>query len=218
MTMACRSIVPGQLRRDHRLLNAHLTVLTSAASMAPETWLVLRNEYLTITKRLEDHARLEANVLALLGDVPGDRMARHDDRLRSLKLLGRFFVEGYPLGPLKGIWDALLSVAEGLREEIRLQNAEVLPKLERVLDSPAPAPTRGTLLHPEMTVERVLLDYPQARPVFDRLFVSEAFEAYDCLDEVAWRRGLSVEELLENLQQAIRPPAAERLPPLSRPW
>ena len=217
--MRSRSTLAAQLRRDHRLLKMHLTVMTSAASMTPETWLVLRNEYLAVAKRLRDHVRREVAAGGAVSEDPSGQIVRHDDRLRSLQLLGRFFVDGYPLGPLHGIQEALTAVAEGLREEIRLQDAEWLPELERRLDSQSAiaAPGNEEALDPEMTVERVLLDYPQTRPVFDRLFVSEAFEAYDCLDEVAWRHGLSVEALLSDLQRSLAPAPARYRPPSSLP-
>lgn len=54
-----------------------------------------------------------------------------------------------------------------------------------------------------MTVNRILQQYPRTRPIFEHLFVNIPVEGCDCLDEVAWRHGLDVGELLAKLEDAI---------------
>ena len=51
-----------------------------------------------------------------------------------------------------------------------------------------------------MTVNRVVQEFPAARPVFERLFINIPVEGCTCLDAVAWRHGLESRELLEQLE------------------
>jgi hypothetical protein len=39
--------------------------------------------------------------------------------------------------------------------------------------------------------------------LLERLFINVPYEGYDCLDEVAWRRGLDCRQLLVVLEEAI---------------
>ena len=58
-------------------------------------------------------------------------------------------------------------------------------------------------LSPDITVNRVLHYYPQARALLERLGMHPEIEGCECLDEVAWCHGLSVEELIRKLEAAI---------------
>ena len=51
-----------------------------------------------------------------------------------------------------------------------------------------------------MTVNHALYACPCTRRVFERLLINPAIEGVDCLDEVAWRHGLSIEELIRMLE------------------
>jgi hypothetical protein len=55
-----------------------------------------------------------------------------------------------------------------------------------------------------MTVNRIVQEFPDARRVFERLFINVPAEGCTCLDEVAWRHGLEVEELLDALEAATK--------------
>ncbi|MGH7419927.1 MAG: hypothetical protein ACREKB_19320, partial [Candidatus Rokuibacteriota bacterium] len=54
-----------------------------------------------------------------------------------------------------------------------------------------------------MTVGETLRRFPETQPVFEQLFVRLSLEAYDCLDEVAWRHGVPGEALRAQLNAAI---------------
>ena len=58
-------------------------------------------------------------------------------------------------------------------------------------------------LHEQMTVNRVVQQFPNTRPVFERLFINVPVEGCTCLDEVAWRHGMEAEDLLDVLEQAV---------------
>ncbi len=71
-------------------------------------------------------------------------------------------------------------------------------------------------LSPTMTVNHVLCECPCTRRVFERLSIHPAIEGVDCLDEVAWRHGLSCNELIRRLEAAIAadtgaPPAIDAM-------
>lgn len=199
-----------RLRLDHLLLCSHLDVLQSAVSMTPQMWLTLRSEYITVSRRLETHSRRErqlvASYLKVCGDKPGVSVIEHDDPLRSLRTLNPFFIEGRPFGSLQGVYHALKQTVEDLHEQLHAQEMKFFPALEQALASGRLAETQGFIprsLRGTMTVENVLREYPTTRPVFERFFISLPFEAYECLDEIAHRRGMELDFLLAQLQEAI---------------
>ncbi len=55
-----------------------------------------------------------------------------------------------------------------------------------------------------MTVNRVIHDFPATKPALERFFVNIPVEGCQCLDEVAWRRGLDAQELIERLEVIIK--------------
>ena len=52
-----------------------------------------------------------------------------------------------------------------------------------------------------MTPNWIVRQYPQTQAVFDELSINLAFEGSDGLDEVAWRHGVSDQELLQKLER-----------------
>lgn len=58
-------------------------------------------------------------------------------------------------------------------------------------------------LQEDQTVNAVIQRYPHARLVFERFFINVRFEGQDCLDEVAWRRGMASSELIAQLTQVL---------------
>ncbi|MBI4354518.1 MAG: hypothetical protein HY595_04710 [Candidatus Omnitrophica bacterium] len=63
-------------------------------------------------------------------------------------------------------------------------------------------------LREDQSVNAVIQRYPHARFVFERLLINLRFEGQDCLDEVAWRRGMASSELIAHLEQVLTEPAA----------
>lgn len=58
-------------------------------------------------------------------------------------------------------------------------------------------------LREDMTVNHVLHECPRTQRIFDQLLISASCEGHDCLDEVAWRRGIDCEHLLALLEEVI---------------
>lgn len=202
------------LKRDHRLLRSKLDMLRGAVSTAPESWLVLRNGCFTLSRLLQAHCAREHELLtACHAGLERAELAQtvmeHQERLQSLRILNRcFVVEEGPPPATKDVCGALTAVVEGLDDELHLQEDELFPALERLVEDRQEGGshddhTARPVLSEEQTVTRVVQRYPQTQAVFDRFGVNLAYEGYDDLGEVAWRHGMPGEELLTHLEQAI---------------
>lgn len=55
-----------------------------------------------------------------------------------------------------------------------------------------------------MSLNHIVLEFPETRPVFERLRISLPMEGCVSLDEVAWRHGLWPTDLLEALEEEVR--------------
>lgn len=200
-----------RLKRDHMVLRARLNVIEAALRMGPETWLVVREVCHTLTRQLRDHIRREdALVAASRRALPEDRVTRlsteHGDEPRLLGSINRMLLrEGGR--SMEEISRSLYQFVDGLRQHLDEEEAGLFPSLEMALQQPGVGETEPSLHagpgHESMTVNSVVLAFPATRAVFERLFVNIPLEGTDCLDEVAWRRGLEGRELVELLEQAI---------------
>lgn len=210
-----------RLKRDHAILRSKLDVLEAGLRMGPETWFVLREVCFTLSRQLQNHTKREEElVMACRRTMPPHVLAEmaveHRDEPEHLRTINRLFVEerGHPLERIR---PALTEVIRGLRRHMAEEEQRLFPTLEQGLaaQEPARAPaqqTSGAHLHEDMTVNWALREYPVTRVVFERLFVNIPYEGCDCLDEVAWRRGIEVQELLDRLEQpvlAAETPASE---------
>ena len=204
-----------RLRRDHTILRAKLDVVEATVNMSPETWYVLREVCLTLSRQLRDHIkREEALVVAcrtmMNPKVLAEIVVEHREEPLHLRAINRLFVSerGQPFSQIK---PALLSVVDGLRRHMAEEEAELFPVLERVLadreaEEPSAsraAPLRERLFDEATTVNRAVQACPETRPVFEQLLISIPAEGCSCLDEVAWRHGMDCRELLERLEAAV---------------
>lgn len=209
----------ARLQRDHAILRAKLDVLEAMLSMGPDAWLILRELCFTLARQLANHIkREEALVSACRASVEPHLLSRleveHRDEPAHLHTINRLFVD-VPHRSLTQIIPPLTRVIDGLRQHMAEEEAALFPILQHVLaHAPAAAPEERRWLDETMTVNRVLQEFPHTRPVFDRLFISATLEGCTCLDEVAWRHGMEVAELLALLTAAISPsPSFSSEPP-----
>ncbi|MBI4003789.1 MAG: hemerythrin domain-containing protein [Candidatus Omnitrophica bacterium] len=198
-----------RLKRDHAILRAKLDVLESALKLGPEAWFVLREVCFTLARQIRDHLRREEALIAVVRTqldptTVGHIRLEHQDEPQHLQTINRLFIteQGQSLDRIR---PELTRVIEGLRHHMDEEEAQLFPALEQVLGARDVPWSTGRSPHLEetMTVNRVMQQYPQARGVFERLFVNVPYEGCTCLDEVAWRRGLESRELLERLEQVI---------------
>jgi hypothetical protein len=131
----------------------------------------------------------------------------HEDEPELLRAVNRLFLEerGQSFAMVK---PALTSLIARLRAHMADEEANLFPTLERILApreaSLAEEPEAGPHVTGGMAVNRVLHEFPATQQVFNKLFVNVPLEGCDCLDEVAWRRGLLVRDLIGQLEGAIR--------------
>ncbi len=201
-----------RLKRDHVILRVKLSVLGSALTMGPEAWFVLREVCSTLSRQLQDHIAREEELVrackeALTEAAPTHLIVEHKDEPQLLRTVNRLFVEGQGHS-LVAIKPALTRLIHGLRAHMDEEEAELFPLLERVLaareaQAPTAVESAGAHLDEVMAVNRVLREFPATKRVFDSLFVNVPFEGCDCLDEVAWRRGMEARDLIDKLEAVI---------------
>jgi hypothetical protein len=96
---------------------------------------------------------------------------------------------------------------EQLREQIAEQERSVFPVVEELMRregraEAAPSPPVSPAITPSMSVNAIVQRYPKTRPVFEQLCVNRLREGYESVDEVAWRHGMDVSQVLDQLRQA----------------
>lgn len=208
-----------RLKRDHGIVRTKLDVLEAALKMGPETWFVLREVCFTLSRQLRDHIRREEALIEAcrpsLDSASLSRLsAEHQDEPRHLKTINRLFVQE-PTAALERIRPVLMGVIQGLRRHIEEEDMSLFPAIERVLGASGaadPASVPLFQLDETMTVNHIIQEFPFTKPVFAELLINVPIEGCTCLDEVAWRHGLTSEELLAKLHEAVlvAEPLAER--------
>ena len=201
-----------RLRRDHRILRSKLDVLEAGLQMEGDTWYVLREVCFTLSRQLRDHIKREDDLVvacrkAMNPKILAEVVVEHKDEPAHLRTINRLFVSeaGHSLERIK---PALTDVIHGLRHHMAEEEVELFPILERVLQereaaTPSVAPLTKHHVDEEMTINRIVQQFPTTKPVFERLFINVLMEGCTCLDEVAWRHGMEAKELLQRLEEAI---------------
>ncbi|MBI3324828.1 MAG: hemerythrin domain-containing protein [Candidatus Omnitrophica bacterium] len=213
-----------RLKRDHVVLRAKLSVLEGALMMGPETWFVLREVCHTLSRQLQNHIKREEVLVKACQDALAEEalvhlVVEHKDEPELLRTINRLFIEeqGHSLTVIR---PTLTRLIHGLRAHMDEEEVELFPVLERVLASREASLAREpqTMSHVTeiMAVNRILRQFPATKRIFDSLFVNVPFEGCDCLDEVAWRRGMEAPDLVNKLEAVIsscacQPPNASTL-------
>jgi hemerythrin-like domain-containing protein len=201
-----------RLRRDHEILRTKLDVLEATLRMTPPTtWFILRELCYTLSRQLQDHIRREEELVAacrnsLSSEVQTHVRLEHDEEPQLLRTVNHLFIEegGKAIEQIRGVLGELIP---RLRRHMDEEEAELFPAIEEMLgdqeESSAQASSPAVKLHEEMTVNHILHAYPQTKRLLERLFINVPYEGYDCLDEVAWRRGMDCGQLFLLLEEAI---------------
>lgn len=202
-----------RLKRDHTILRAKLSLLEAALRMEPETWFVLREMSRTLSRQLGDHIRREETLMtACQSVVSRDTLERlrseHHDEPQRLRELHQLLAEpaSHSSERLRG---GLTAVIRALRRHMDEEETSLFPMLEQALEQTGgetamTATVSSWVISEQTTVNHIRHEFPETEPVFENLFVNAAFEGYDCLDEVAWRHGMDVEELIGRLEEVRR--------------
>jgi len=177
----------------------------------PTTWFILRELCYTLSRQLQDHIRREEELVtacqqSLSPDVRSHVRLEHDEEPQLLRTVNHLFIEegGKAIEQVRTVLDELIP---RLRRHMEEEEVELFPAIEGILSDQevpeAQEPLPSVRLREEMTVNHVLHTYPHTKALLERLFINVPYEGYDCLDEVAWRRGMDCCQFLGLLEEAI---------------
>lgn len=130
------------VKRDHEVFRVQLDVVERALGMDVETWNLLQELSVQLSKRLRDHRRREA-LLAVLASKTLERVGsaelarfaiEHDTDQAILEVIKRNVRGEWP-GSLERILPAMAIFAMGLRRHMAEQEAKLFPLIERLLGS-----------------------------------------------------------------------------------
>jgi iron-sulfur cluster repair protein YtfE (RIC family) len=188
------------MRQDHAILRRKIALLESAMQAAPEARFVLREMCFSLQRLLQDHLSREERVLqvyASSGDQPAvpDHAAAADHFRGVLDLLFAGMRASMP-----AVIARLSRAVELLEAQMAEQERLAFPVLDHAIGLEglgAEAAISGT-----MSVNEILLRYPQTERLFEQLHVNRVQEGYKSVDELAWCHGMDVSQFLEQLRQA----------------
>lgn len=186
------------LREDHTILRNKVALLDSALSSAPHVRLVFREKCFSLTRLLNRHMRREAPLVhAYYERIPSARYLPNPKDHAAEHALLRAITE-LQLGGLKASIPLLVlrlsQALEQLQEQMDEQERTVFPLFEGVSEVPE--------ISGSMSINALLQRYPQTEKVLEPLHINRLKEGYETVEEVAWRRGMDVVQLLEGLRQA----------------
>ena len=188
------------MRQDHAILRRKMALLESAMQAAPDARFVLREMCFSLQRLLQDHIIREERALqtyASSGDRPSvpDHAAAHDHLRGVLDLLFAGMRASMP-----AVIARLSRALELLEAQMEEQEQLAFPILDHAVGLEGlafEAAISGT-----MSVNEILLRYPQTERVFEPLHVNRLQEGYKSVDEFAWCHGMDVSQFLEQLRQA----------------
>ena len=197
------------LQQDHALLRSKAALTESALSTAPYARLVFREKCFSLMRILNRHMkREEALIRRFYERFPSARYlpnrkdhADEHAQLRSVTelLLGGFKVS-IPLIVLR-----MSQAIEQLRDRMEEQEHTLFPLFHEMTDEAlgvSARPPRRASICGSMSVNALLRAYPNTEGVLEPLHINRLREGYESVEELAWRRGLDVSQLLEQLRQA----------------
>jgi len=192
------------LRDDHALLRKKLVLLESALQVAPEKRGVLRDLCVSLQRFLQDHIHREAHLLQVYYHrIPSGRYISeagdHSAEQRLLRAVNELLASGIkasvPMVVLR-----LSHAIEQLQEQMDRQERTVFPSLDYTQEARMGS---TETISSSMSVNEILLRYPQTESVFERLRINRLRDGYESVDELAWRQGIDVSQLVEELLQVV---------------
>jgi len=190
------------LRQDHALLRQKLLLLESALNVAPDARFALRDMCFSLQRSLHEHVEREARVLksTLIAQSSKQESTKgHASVVRTLNMANRLLL-GDTTSPISEITLRLHQAVNELHRQMQAQEQTLFASLAHRKRSSRPkvsVPISGA-----MSMNEVLARYPQTAPFFRQAGISRTWEGHECLDELAWRHGLGVTQLIGQLQHA----------------
>ena len=199
------------LRQDHTILRNKVALMESALATAPYARLVFREKCFSLMRVLTRHMqREEALVRRFHERFPSAQYLPnrkdHADEHAQLRAVMELFLGGFKVSiPL--IVLRVSQAIEQLQERMEEQEHTLFPLFddvpEEALEVPVRASRRAVAISSDMSVNAILQKYPDAEAVLAPLHINRFGEGYESVEELAWRRGLDVSQLLEQLRQAV---------------
>jgi len=204
--------VTTMLKKDHEVLRRKLEFLETALQVAPQSVFVLRDMCHSLTKMLEAHIRREEQAMApysnriraILQYQAGED---HADQRTVLRDVNTMLLGGIKM-PTSIVVDRLSHLIEELREHMAEEEREIFPAIDKAEEAVRLGATvpLSPLITEQMSANAVMRAFPATRPVFEKHGIQCGCEGCDCLDELAWRRGLDAKALVKELQDAVEHP------------
>ena len=196
----------AMLRKDHEILRQKLDVLEGALQVAPHVPFMLREVCHSLTRLFEQHVRREEHALAPYAHHFGSSERRqeletHAHHLVMLEDLNAMLLLGIKM-PTSVVVERLAELIRVLRTHMADEETGIFPVIDREEALAAPGEPVPAMIRPSMSANEVMRVFPETKPVFARHGVTCGCEGCDCLDELAWRRGLNSDALLEELRAA----------------
>jgi iron-sulfur cluster repair protein YtfE (RIC family) len=203
------------LRKDHQLLREKLEFLEAAMQVAPEAQFALREMCWSLARVLDEHIKREEQVLAPYGNriaaLTQYHLAQdHADQRVVLRDVNALLLGGIKT-PVSRVMPPLSHLIDELREHMEEEEREVFPVVDRVASEQPQAPPAAPaapVMTQAMTVNHVLKVHPKAREIFRQFHIDPESDGCHCLDELRWRRGIDVEQLLSALSHPAADPSA----------
>ena len=199
------------LRQDHALLRSKVALMEAALSTAPYARLVFREKCFSLMRVLNRHMKREdALVRRFYERFPSARYLPnrkdHADEHAQLRAVTELLLGGLKVSiPL--IVLRVSQAIEQLQERMEEQEHTLFPLFdgmtEEELGVPARAPRRLASISGSMSINAILRHYPHAETVLEPLHINRLREGYESVEELAWRRGLDVSQVLEQLRHAV---------------
>ena len=184
------------LRQDHTVLRNKVALMDSALSTAPHARLVFREKCFSLMRVLNRHMKREELLIR-----------RFYERFPSAQYLPNRRDHADEHAQLRAITELLLG---GMRVSIPLivlRVSQAMEQLQERMDEQEhtlfPLFEGAASISGAMSVNAILRQYPSAERVLEPLRINRLGEGYESVEELAWRRGLDVSQLLEQLRQAV---------------
>lgn len=199
--------VTAMLKKDHEILRRKLDFLETAMQVAPQSAFVLRDMCHSLTKMLDAHIHREEEALAphtnriraLLRYHAGQD---HADQQTVLRDINTMLLAGIKM-PTSTVVNRLSHLIQELREHMADEEEHLFPAVDSAEQE---QPKTGEALQPmiteQMSANAVMKAFPATRAVFEKHGIRCGCEGCECLDELAWRRGLDAKAFVEELQHA----------------
>lgn len=209
--------ITAVLRKDHEVLRRKLETLEGALQIMPEAPHALRELCFSLAKLLNEHIAREEQAVRpyrhRLSRVLQER-AHHDhaDQRLILRDLNTLLRQGH--APTSLIVARLSHLIDELREHFSEEERSVFPCVDRAEAlQPAQARALEPMITEGMSANAIMRMYPETARVFTRHGICCGVDAYECLDELAWRHGLDIAQLLPELRAAAQAPEPDTLVP-----